>query len=820
VAGSRTRRSGLCARRRGRSSGAAQAALCLLLASAAAHAGADEAVGDAQRVLTDVNRNTGAVEQAIARARADERSPEARIADAELLLGNKDYEHASVLLNQVVEKYPNHATAYPDALFLLGETYFGAKQYYSARRVYRQIVDRGSERRFTDYQAKALARLVDVAIRIQDYTTLDELFARMGAMSTSSPGYVELAYARGKGLYAKGDLAGAKTALASVAPTSPYFPQSRYLLGVVAMKEAPRPAPAVTTNAKSPSSFATAADRARYAPAVEAFRQVTRLPPDTPEHREVIDLAWLAIGRLFYETDQFSDAIEAYNHVDRNSPEFSRMLYELAWVYVRLGDADRAQRSLEVLSIADPGSSNMPDATLLRADLMLRAGQFEKALNLYQSARAQFDPMRDQVETFLSTSTDPAVYYDKLSNRDELAGMTSKTDLPPIAVTWAREEGNGPAAFAVIDDVSQSRDLIKGANQYVEKLTALLSAPNRVRAFPELKAGEERALALLNSVSKARVRLAEGLDDVENSSVSDEMERVRNERRTLQKRMQYLPVTDGDFADRENQAQKQWNSVSQKLQQLTLQVDQLQAIINGLKRTLREGAIHGVTRDLASQREFEAELTQNEHDIGVYKQEMDALRKMVDSGRAQVGFGDQRFVEDAEVRVQFRRVLNEEVRLVRGGAAGGSANSYAQRIEPVLAQADATDTRLEAMYAELEQRVGVKAAELRATVDAEVAKIAGYQASLDGLDSEARTTVGEVARYNFEQVRDRLRNIVLRSDVGVTEEAWEVREEELTRVRNLQLERSRSAQQLNEELREVLDDSGDTAKSQAPEGTK
>ena len=56
------------------------------------------------------------------------------------------------------------------------------------------------------------------------------------------------------------------------------------------------------------------------------------------------------------------------------------------------------------------------------------------------------------------------------------------------------------------------------------------------------------------------------------------------------------------------------------------------------------------------------------------------------------------------------------------------------------------------------------------------------------------------------------KNIVLRADVGITEEAWEVREEQLTRVRNLQLERRRSEQQLNEELREVLDDRGDTEK--------
>jgi len=60
---------------------------------------------------------------------------------------------------------------------------------------------------------------------------------------------------------------------------------------------------------------------------------------------------------------------------------------------------------------------------------------------------------------------------------------------------------------------------------------------------------------------------------------------------------------------------------------------------------------------------------------------------------------------------------------------------------------------------------------------------------------------------------------VLRADVGVTEEAWEVREEETSRVRNLQSERSRQEQLLNEELREVLDDdatAGSTPQSGAP----
>ena len=63
---------------------------------------------------------------------------------------------------------------------------------------------------------------------------------------------------------------------------------------------------------------------------------------------------------------------------------------------------------------------------------------------------------------------------------------------------------------------------------------------------------------------------------------------------------------------------------------------------------------------------------------------------------------------------------------------------------------------------------------------------------------------------NFGLVRDRLKNLVLRSDVGITEEAWEVREDQITRVRGLQRERTREEKVLREELNEVLDDAGET----------
>lgn len=778
----------------------AVSALSIVLAAGTAEAvSAGDAPDVAARAVANAERESDTIRDAIAKAKATERTPEARIADADILLKSKDYARAITALHEVVEKYPSHPTAYPDALSMLGEAYYQSRQLYSARRAFKEILEKNGESRMAPYVPRAFARLVDIALRLQNSKEIDELLAKMGSTTSDAT----LQYARSKGLLSKKDWSGAKAAAGVVPSGHPLHHQARYVLGVITMREAQAAVPPTTL---APGEKPPAAPPSRFAPAIDAFRQVTQLPPDTTEHRKVIDLAWLAIGRLFYESDQWFEAADAYNHVDRQSTEFGTALYELAWVYVRLGDVDRAARALEVLAIADPNNSLMADATLLRADLMLRAGQFEKAQNAYQSVRSEFDPMREKVDAFLGSTQDPAVYYDKLL-AEQIDGAA--TSLPPLAVQWAREETDGPAAFAVIDDIAQCRELIRQSQSLVAKLRVLLNAPNRVRAFPDLKAGDERALQLLNRISMARVTVGEGLDDAEPREVSGELAQVREERRALQKRVKQMPVTDGDMADRESSAARQWNKVGQRLQQLQLEVDQLQAIVNGLRRMISDGQLG--QRDPAAVAQWKTELEANERDLKQYKDVIAVTRKQIDIGKVQVGYGDSRFVEDEQVRVAYRDKLKQELSLVAGGAGGSSAQAYAGKVSGVMSSADVSEQKLIGMRKDIEAEVAKKAAEVQGVIDKEATAIAGYEQRLASLDQEARLVVGQVAMRNFGLVRDKLRAIVLRADVGSVEQAWEVREEQITRVRNLQVERVREEQLLQQELREVLDDSSDPA---------
>jgi tetratricopeptide (TPR) repeat protein len=790
-------------------SGAPKGALAALLISffvtpSAFAIDSAEARDKADAAVRSADSDTGSIQAAMAEAGRQKETPEKRIVAGELLMRSGDYERAIHVFDQVLELHRRGEVSepsYADALFLIAETYFKDEQHLSAASHYKEIVEKGMQSPYDSYVGRSLSRLVDVSIRTQHGDVLDYVFTKLSQLPASDASG-SLQYARGKAYLARGDLPSARGALDTVSRTSDWAHQAQYLLGVVSLKETlakAKPADADPTAKGGPAAAE------RFAAAIEQFRRATELPADTDAHRHVIDLAWMAIGRLFYETDNYLDAAEAYSHVDRTSPEFTDMLYELAWVYVRLGDFQRAQRALEVLSVTAPESLHLADGSLLRADLMLRSGMFDRALELYESVRQQFDPMRAKVDSFVATTTDPTVYYDRLV---EEPGTEETSGLPSSVLSWVREAAEDERVFAVIDDVTRSRDLLKKSRELARKLTAVLQSPTRARAFPELEAGLERTLGLLNKVALARRTLAEGLDSVNPGPLTGESARVRAERRALMKRLGWLPVTEGDFQRREASGDRQWNEVSQKLQGLTIEADRLQAMVNALRKVLDDANRQGTMKDPAASQRFTEELEANERDLKTYRDRIQSYRDMIELGRVQVGFGDQRYVDDDQVRAQFKELLAREVQLLAGGQGDADSVGYARSIDGILAKADVVDTRLDGLRKGLEEKVRAGAEDLQKQVDAEAENLRAYADRLDALDQNARLLVGEVAMKNFGLVRDRLKSIVLRADVGIVQQAWEIREEQRFRVRDLQRERAREEQNLNDELREVLDDAG------------
>ncbi|MCH2108862.1 MAG: hypothetical protein MK135_06000 [Polyangiaceae bacterium] len=762
--------------------------------------------------------------------------PENLLADAELHVQGKQYQLAIDELNQVIElRLQSRASASleADARFLLGEAYFATDELYSAKREFDIVMARATQDEYEGLGSLAASRLVDIALRIKRPELLPGILRRVGEIR--SVGNADaLSYAAGKAYFAMSRYAEAMTNAESIEPTSAYGQRAAYLRGVILMKQAQLAAERATEQRRkqaltrseqgrglpqspppatlqSPAFDVVAPD---YRRAVAAFSQAAlgdgneaaskgssraqeRARLRGIQRQQIQDLSWMAVGRLYYESGRYLKAAFAYGKIDRRSERFPRALFELAWTYVRLGDYERAQRTLDVLGVLDPGLIDGADAALLRGDLLLRSGQFSQVEKAYSDVRDEYAPLEKKVAEYLRVTTDPATYYDNLTATDIELGE----ELPPTVIQWAREEAREERVFAMVDDVSRARTLIRRSRRIITILGASLDSESRAKIFPELLRQLQKTTALLNQLSNARLSLARGLDDAD----EDANDKRIAQRRRLMKRVGALPTSPGDFSIREARTTKSWNQLSQQLQRLELEADHLQAIVNGLHRVLEEPQRHGLEVSTAGYERYQKETEVYENELADYRARIDEVRESIEIGKVQSGYGDEQFQKDAELRKSFKVAFEKELSLSHRKAPPRTV-SYLTSIRPVEERINIVEGRLEVLLSRLEAQARERGENVREKVGAEREKIESYALSLDALDEDARLLFGELARDNFVKVRDRMRNVVMRADVGLVQHAWEIREKQKRRMSDLLRERAREEQFINDELQEVLDD--------------
>lgn len=768
----------------------------LLGAPAWALSGRD-ATEQAEKTLQEVQAAAPRVQTKVARPALHK--PEALIAQAEVNLRVGQYEEAIRSLSRIVELGRQGKTTeniLADAQFLLAEAYFANSELYSARREYAVITERAEQPAYALLAGRAASRLVDVALRLERRETLPAILTRVEELSQRDTGEA-LRYARAKALLALERPEEARRVADSISSSALYKQRVHYLRGVALMKEAESAVPEDKRGYEAPD----------YDAAVAEFERATQEgagqgdSADRSEARKISDQAWLAIARLHFEKARYGSAASAYEKIARTSDQFALALFELSWTYVRMGDHERAQRSLEALRVLDPGLIDGADAALLRADLHLRAGRFNDAEQAYEEVRNRYEPLRIQVDEFLAEHEDPATYYDKLTASE----IESETELDPLILGWTREEAREDRIFHIVDDVARSRSLMKDARRRALLLSASLASDARAKAFPELRRELEMTVSLLNQVSGARLKLAQAMDEESRDPSSGELFQIRTERRQLMERLAQLPASPAEWNTREVQAERAWNEVGQELQRLQIESDHLHALVNGLRRVLREAPRHGIQADAAALARYQAEVESVEKEMESYRGRIADLRQQLEIGRVQTGFGDERFVEDERVRQAFREAFSEETSLVAGGA-DSKGQSYARSIQPLLERLLSTENGLLEKKKLLEGEVNTRREELEAAIRVETQLLDELAVRLDEMDSSSRVLVGEVARDNFVRVRARLKDVVLRADVGTTQKAWEVRENQRYRVLDLLRERASEERIINDELREVLDD--------------
>jgi len=748
------------------------------------------------RELTDIEGELESVKGQPLRAQSV-RSPtyvEERLTDGELFYRLQDYLRASIIFTDIVDNHPQHPAA-ADALFLLGDSLFHAGDYLGARSRFRQVLDRAGDPAMRPYVQRALGRLIEIAIHIRDFDGVEQYFQQLSRLP---PTEVEAttAYFRAKYLYSRSvpqedvlresgtgaldeqqqafapstqvDLATleqARTAFEAVPVGSPYYLQARYFIGVIHTI------------------------RNEYPQAIEAFRRVLRGEATTPEQRLVLHLTHLALGRLHYETDQLDQAIEAYQAVPRTSPFFDTALYEIAWVYIRLGDSTRAERALEVLSVAAPDSHYIPDGKVLRGNLLLRNGRFDDANDVFREVRSQFGPVLRDLDEIREAHPDLQAYFRQLV-RENMEAFDVSNFIPERARSWVNLEGDFERAIGALRDLAQARQLIRETDDLVVRLNAALGAPNRVSVFTDLRQQRETTTALRNRAADVRRQLVRW-EERNVRGGGSELEAVREQRRQIERQLGGMPTSGDDFIMRDDELLGRYRALERQLSELQVELLGIDARVVALRRFLE------TAEGLENPEAILTEIGQQEAAVVGYRQQIDQLERLIEVGRIQVGVGDSRYQRDTRLRDEYRALVDRERQL--SGGSGSEADPVFRRLVAIEAGLDQHDARIDAV---VEERVS----EMRRVITEEEGKMAGYRDAIAGLEGEAEEVIGAVTASTYEDVRGRFYDLVLRADVGRIDVSWARREEHRMRVDMLTRERSRELQALDDEFRDIMDD--------------
>ena len=443
-----------------------------------------------------------------------------------------------------------------------------------------------------------------------------------------------------------------------------------------------------------------------------------------------------------------------------------------------------------MLTVAVPDSPLVPDAKVLRGKLLQRGGRYNDAQSVFAEARNEFGPVYDELTRISESQTDLQGYFRRLV-RENMEDFDVNDFLPASARRWIRLEGSYERSLQALSDLSTARRLVRETDDLIIRLTGALRAPNRASLFSDLRNQRERATALRNQLVRTRRDLIRA-ESKANQSASGAVQQVRSQRAALEDGLVRMPVTDEDFAIRDNQLLDRFDALERELGVLQVQVLGLEARISAANTVLG-----WLEPGQPEAQKIRSEIEIHEETLEAYRSTITDLRRQIEVGRLHVGVGDPRYQKDDTIREQYDELVARERQLA--GSGGASFDSAYSRVEKLEAQLDQRDGEIIRVS---EERV----ADIMQVVEEESVNLQGYRRALAGLEGETEDVVGAITHLNFNRVRERFFDVVLRADVGQIDVAWARREEHRMRIDMLTRERARELQALDDEFRDVMDE--------------
>ena len=769
--------------------------LAALLLCLPATAGADE-LADKLAAYEAEARQLG--ENLPEPGRVTTESGQRRLVDAQVAFSLGDYDTAALALFDLASKPgPDQLTA----LYYLGEALYQKGDKGAARAYFEQLT--GLANSSSRYYQPSLIRLVEIDVAQRDSSMVDRHLAALDAVpaGTALP---QVPYVKGKLAYSQDKHDDALRYFAEVPKGSTHEFQAVYFTAtvLVAKKDLVR--------------------------ATDVLTELISRKPRTSGERRVIELAQLALGRIYYERDQPGKSIDSYLLVDRRSDLFPDALYEVAWVYVKGKQFDKALRALELLNLSEPTSQKTPTVRILEGNLRIRKAQlirqklidgtiesggpsdpgveYEKAAQIFTETHDLYFPSYQALSRMADGSGDPAQYLAQIAGRSPTI-FQAAAPIPEAAAAYLREEPEVQRVVAVETDLADVEANLAQSEAVIARLEGVLAAHDKTAVYPALQSRRARIGQIQDDLNRLRGELADQeLELVGRNATAG----LTAERRRLAQQYAGRPNAEQAYGDRVAQAQQQYDAIEHATAEISGTLDATQAVAVALRKYALD-AEPALPPD--QQGAIAETLDASAREAAAIEKELGEIGREIVLGRDLAGVGDSAVTQAREARRQIKIALDAEHRALAEAASRSSERGKSLR----LSARGEIAARISESLANVERQIdaiadrGMQQAKL--AIAAERQQAAAYKTELATQEAESRAIGGTVLGASFRDVKAKFYDIVVRTDVGNVDVAWAQKEDADDDLKRLNLSRQRDLKQLRDEFKGILDD---TATKPAP----
>ncbi len=723
-------------------------------------------------------------------ARRDKDQAARRLINARVAFELGNYDDAAIMLYDLVETGAK-SRDYDEALYYLAESLFLKKDYMGARNYFLRIyTELGQSSQF--YQ-QAVERLVELSLKLKDDTDIDKYLTALDSIPASQR-RASVPYVRGRYEYFSEKYDAALASFQDIAPESEYFIRAQYFAG------------------------ASHIAKGELVEAAKIYEALVQRQSEDPKDKRVIELSHMALGRIHYERDQPSKAIDQYLMVSRKSDLFDETLYEIAWVYVKNKEYDKALRALELLALASPDSAMLPEVRILEGNLRIRKArvifesgkgnaleEYDKAMDTFTVTRDQFEEARNFIEKVVAERKDPRLFVNQITGRTAET-FDIEAQLPPIAVEWLREEPEVGRVIAVDTDLVSIRRDIETTEETIERLELAINSPSRVNIFPELADKRTRLQEIYEDTQATQTALAQEQWTLVSKHATDqersEYEALRERRIRAARELDAMPNAKLSYGDRVTQARAGYAKLAARAAEIAVEIDAAEATLVAIDKYINDNST-----DLteAQKAEYQTTIEGLRTDIDQLREELAATRRDITLGKDQAGVGDESAVQTRRLQDEYREALAAEHAFVSGVTArmSGADKTRALQIGNLMDKGASVLGQIDLVNRAIDEVIDRELAEVRTALAEEKSRLATYREELQRYEAEAQQLGGEVLSSNFGKVSKRFYEVLIRADVGVIDVAWAAREQAEQTMKRLTLEESR-------ERRVLIDQFGDS----------